>query len=815
MIPGGSHAVFRKIERVAMHPNRMFLAAGLAAALLTGCEPSKAPEPPAEAPSAAAESEPPTQERPEAPEPKPDSEPTADASSESADKSTPERPGPGSSGTQIVTSDGQVIPVSAGAAPGYVPDASCRECHALICDSYQHVGMARSAYRPTVDNIIEDYEHGTYYHEPSQRYYKMYHRDGVFYQKRYQLDANGRHINEYEARVDFIIGSGKNERTYVTRDPAGEFYQLPVSWYSKTHEWAMTPGYDKQNNPGFTRMVKRECMFCHNAYPQQPEGTDVLGQPFVYPETLPEGIGCQRCHGPGAEHTRVALDPKSGTKQVTSSIVNPARLEPQLRDDVCNQCHLQPSANPSSFLRLTGRSDYSYKPGERLRDYELVVDYSSPKKRAERFEINHEAYRLYQSPCYIKSNGAMSCLTCHDPHTKPEPEQRVAYFRSKCLTCHKIEQCNAAMAQQNSTHAAGGADCIPCHMPQHRPEDVIHVVAIDHWIRRDPAPEEWTAPRKERSKEPLGKPMPYSPEYAPQDKSELVLDLAMFAARRGAVHQLASIEDVIGKAKPAGAEPYLYLAELELAAGKTDYAVQSYRRVTKQFPKLLAGYTGLAFALSRQGKYEDVLPAAQHAVESNPASADAYQQLGTALLGLGRVNEAGPSFERAVRLRPFYIEARANLARAHAAAGDLQGAVAEYDRILAIDPLDIQTYSDLTELLVFLKRARVAIARLEHGLRLDPDSSTIRVSLAMALVADDQFDAALEAAAKARALGANEALVSAVEAIAYHQTGHGQEAISAYQRMEAAGKGPLKSNVLYTQLHDRAVALLTKRNEKP
>jgi len=798
-----------------MHPNRRYLVVGLAAALLAGCEPSKTPEPPAEATPAAAENEPTTQERPEAEEPEPDSQPTADANAEPAGQPTPDQPAPVSSATQIVTNDGQVIPVSTGAAPGYVPDASCRECHALICDSYQHVGMARSAYRPTVDNIIEDYDHGTYYHEPSQRYYEMSHRDGVFYQKRYQLDANGKHINEYEARVDFIIGSGKNVRTYVTRDPGGEFYQLPVSWYSKTHEWAMSPGYDKANNPGFTRMLKRECMFCHNAYPQQPEGTDVLGQPLAYPRTLPEGIGCQRCHGPGAEHTRVALNPESGPTQLRSSIVNPAHLEPQLRDDVCNQCHLQPSANPSSFLRLTGRSDYSYKPGERLRDYELVVDYGSAKTKAERFEINHAPYRLYQSPCYIKSNGAMSCLTCHDPHSKPEPDERVAYYRSKCLTCHKIEQCDAAMAQKDSAHADRGVDCIHCHMPKHRPEDVIHVVATDHWIRRDPAPEEWTAPLKELGKRHLGKPMPYSPDYAPQEKDKLVLNLAMFAARRGATYQLAAVENVIGKAKPTGADPYLYLAELELTAGKMDFAENSYRTITKQFPNLLAGYTGLAFALSRQGKYEDALTAAQEAVQLNPNSADAYQQLGTALLKLGRVNEAGPSFERAVQLRPMHIEARSNLARARAAAGDLQGAVAEYNRILAIDPLDIQTYSDLTELLVFLKQAKDAIARLEHGLRLEPNARTIQASLAAALVTDNQFDAALEAAAKARALGANEALVSAVEAIAYHQTGRGQKAIRAFQRMEAAGIGQIKSNVLYAQLRDRTVALLIKRNAKP
>ena len=41
-----------------------------------------------------------------------------------------------------------------------------------------------------------------------------------------------------------------------------------------------------------------ECMFCHNGYPRIPAGHERVGAEPVYVDPLPEGIDCQRCHGP-------------------------------------------------------------------------------------------------------------------------------------------------------------------------------------------------------------------------------------------------------------------------------------------------------------------------------------------------------------------------------------------------------------------------------------------------------------------------------------------------------------------------------------
>ncbi len=54
------------------------------------------------------------------------------------------------------------------------------------------------------------------------------------------------------------------------------------------------------------RRVRRECLFCHNAYPAEARIERPLRRdPFLSGTRLPEGIGCQRCHGPGAAHVEL------------------------------------------------------------------------------------------------------------------------------------------------------------------------------------------------------------------------------------------------------------------------------------------------------------------------------------------------------------------------------------------------------------------------------------------------------------------------------------------------------------------------------
>jgi hypothetical protein len=199
------------------------------------------------------------------------------------------------------------IRVTQGASPGYVNDRTCTYCHAEKYRSYQAVGMAKSFYRPTSRPPIEDFEHNHFFHAPSQRHYELSLRDGEYWFRRWQLDDEGQPINPFETKVDWILGSGHHVRTYLYQNASGELYQLPLAWYSQVGKWGMQPGYEGATHLGVSRQIRRGCMFCHNAYPDVPEGSDGYLEPHRFPNDLPEGTGCQRCHGPGDAHVRTLL----------------------------------------------------------------------------------------------------------------------------------------------------------------------------------------------------------------------------------------------------------------------------------------------------------------------------------------------------------------------------------------------------------------------------------------------------------------------------------------------------------------------------
>ena len=79
-------------------------------------------------------------------------------------------------------------------------------------------------------------------------------------------------------------------------------------------------------------------------------------------------------------------------EDVLSSIVNPAKLSPELRDDVCYQCHLQPTSKLTSFATRFGRDIYSYRPGEPLDEYQVHFDFDDGRNVKDRFQINHPAH---------------------------------------------------------------------------------------------------------------------------------------------------------------------------------------------------------------------------------------------------------------------------------------------------------------------------------------------------------------------------------------------------------------------------------------
>lgn len=616
---------------------------------------------------------------------------------------------------------------SEGAAAGYVDDNGCRRCHPVKFDSFQQVGMSQSMRRPSPEVMIEDFENNHYFHAPSERHYEMHWDGAVLRFERYQLTDEGARINSFETRVEWILGSGNKARSYLFRTAGGELFQLPIGWYTQNGEWNMSPGFESADHLGLNRTVRRECLFCHNAYPEVADGSDLPGQEHLFPENLPEGIGCQRCHGPGADHIRSVLR-KQPAEEIREAIVNPARLPPAQRDDVCYQCHLLPAVSMIGIRRF-GRGDYSFRPGQSLSDYLLHVDVEVAANHEQqnnglqenqngqtpghpRFEINHHAYRLRQSNCFQQSDQALSCLSCHDPHRKIARPAARDHFRDACLQCHQRHDPLPSTGRLTDDPE----DCVACHMPQRRTDDVVKVTMTDHRIAAGPFDaESLTAPKNKTT--PIIEDVSfYFPEQAPQGAlGELYRAMTVLRAGfdSGAMQHLAN---QLGQVRLDSAIPFLELGKAQLTAGDFESAISTLSWILKRRPDTPAAREWLGLALLRSGNLDAAVDALETAVRQSPENPETLHNLALVRIQQDRMNDALKLLERALALRPnmatsWYYHGKLlhQIERATEAEISLRHA-------LSVDPDHSRAYQMLTQVLRTLGRHDEAARFLQHGL---------------------------------------------------------------------------------------------------
>ena len=601
------------------------------------------------------------------------------------------------------------VRVSAGAAPGFVDDAICGSCHAGIATAYAGLGMGRSFYRPRRQGSPEAFG-VPFEHAPSRRVYEMVWRGEQLVFRRWQVGARGERVNEVEQPVDWVLGSGNHARTYLFRNPAGELWQLPIAWYSQEGRWGMAPGYDRADHDELSRQVQRECLVCHNAFAEVPAGTDTYGMPHRFPAALPEGIGCQRCHGPGAEHVRRAQSPDAWPGESAAGIVNPARLSPERRAEVCYQCHLQPAVAMPAVRRFD-RGDHSFRPGEPLAAHRVDLDpLEEGRQRSDRFEIVNQGYRLQQSRCFTASGAALTCLTCHSPHRKLPASERAAHYRSVCLSCHTAEQC------REPTHAAS-ADCTTCHMPARRTEDVVRVVMTDHRIQVPRAGVDLVAPREEHDPVLVGVELLRPAEAPPARQGEIYRAIGVLRSggARDAVPYLARL---FAADPPLDAEAWLRLAVGQLRVQSYSEAEVAVRRaLTAPGGDTPLAHVWLALSFAGQRRLDAALGELALASSRDPDLVEARFNRGRLLLSAGRTAEALPALERAVALRPTFAAGWLRVGEAKEVLGRRTEAIADYRRVLAIEPSTTDGYIALARALRAQGDAKGATEALALGAR--------------------------------------------------------------------------------------------------
>jgi predicted CXXCH cytochrome family protein len=675
---------------------------------------------------------------------------------------------------------------------GYVDPAACNECHADVAETYQHTGMARTFHRPSEQSMIEDFKRANrFVHKASGLTYTMIERDGKFFQRRSAAGFDGKKTDVLEEQIDYVIGSGNHGRAYLHRTEQGKLVQLPISWYvEKGGYWNMSPGLDRTDQPDMHGTVNADCIFCHTAYPLANDRKSQDDEQAL-PATLPEGIDCQRCHGPGAAHINAARA-KAGDDAIRKAIVNPGTLGRERQLEVCAECHLETSAHhlPNS-IRNYNRDLNSYRPGEPLGDYKIYFERAKNSKAPD-FETAHASYQLPRSECFQKTQ--MTCLTCHDPHDVPHGQQATQHYIQVCQQCHAATRDIAHDAAHKGVAMKAGSNCLTCHMPKRRPEAAVHIVLTDHRIQRFLPPGDLLAPIPEKvSAEDRTKVQPYYPKQPVEKDADLYLAVAQ--VNDAGIDGIGNLRAVLDSQHPKWPEPYVALGKAYAQAGQTDAALKSFQDALDRRTDDYDALDGIATTLLAANRTDEAIPFLQRGAKRYADDDRFLLNLGNTYLRQGRLSEAQDALAKTLAINPENGQARNLLGLCAVQSGDAQHAEENFREAIRLEPLLPEPHNNLANLLAGKQQFREAGFQFRRALALNPHYADAHHGLGLLLILTKQADEA-----------GNEFQAAAAEAPRNSQVwmdlgdlrnaqGRAQDAAAAYARVLAINPSSPDANL--------------------
>jgi Cytochrome c554 and c-prime/Tetratricopeptide repeat len=387
------------------------------------------------------------------------------------------------------------------ASATYVGSAACSRCHLAIANSFAKASMGHSLTRITPEFLktlpLPSGDASTYTDPKTGHTFTVHAENGKLLQTESEASPDGKPIFSNTHEMGWIIGTGENGfGALLSRD--GFLFQAPLSYYSRAAAWRLSPNYEFENQ-SFNRLIAPACLYCHSGRAQPIAG--IMGKYAATPFTQ-TSVGCENCHGPGSAHVEArgrgeGPESKPGRPAIADpTIVNPARLNPQLANELCMSCHQMGDTR----VLQSGKTYQNFRPGEPL-DHTFAI-FQIPPTRENPPQEDHleHYYSMSMSKCFRASQTSanpLRCISCHDPHVEPTAAEAPAYFNGKCLACHDPhvepgQSCTAPTSLRQQTKPVAD-NCIACHMPQREIRVISHSSATNHRIVRtadEPFPDE-------------------------------------------------------------------------------------------------------------------------------------------------------------------------------------------------------------------------------------------------------------------------------------------------------------------------------------
>lgn len=609
----------------------------------------------------------------------------------------------------------------------YVGMGQCKLCHQSIYDSFIKTGMGQSFDHATKQKSSAKFEkHTVIYDNYSDFYYHPFWDGDSMKIMEFRLKGKDTVYKRIE-KVDYIVGSGQHTNSHI-QSVNGYLNQMPMTFYTQKGQWDLPPGFEGGFNTRFSRKIGLECMSCHNSLPGFVEGSE---NKFT---SIPEGVSCERCHGPGSIHVQQR---SSGSKIDTSlyidySIINPGKLSIERQFDVCQRCHLQGNA-----VLKDGKSFFDFRPGMRLSDY-ITVFLPRYKDADDQFIMASHADRLKQSKCFIMSlknvkdtnalrpyKNALTCVTCHNPHVSVKVTGKEV-FNNACQKCHNSDTHNGLCTEKESVRNKVGDNCVSCHMPRSGAIDIPHVTVHDHYIRKPMKKEEVEKVKEfiglyainEKSPSNKIKAKAYIQQYDKFDYNPIFLDSAK--------------KYLSDRTKEDVKENFQLLVHLYFT--KQDYSqilkyvdILGKGDVLKNILTKKSLSNEDAWALYQIGEsyynvsdIDDAYSFYKRADELSPYNPEFKNKLGAALMAQKKVPEAMNVFEATLKENPKFVPALTNLGYANLISGDALKAELYYRHALALDPDYEPLLMNMAGLYIYQKKYKEAKEVLNTVIKRNP-----------------------------------------------------------------------------------------------
>jgi len=333
---------------------------------------------------------------------------------------------------------------------GFVGSLACMECHKNEYDRWKGSYHDRAMDEATDETVLGNFDNARFTHGGlTTRFFK---KQGKFY-----VHTQGPDGTFDDFQVTHTFGFYPLQQYLIPFD-GGKFQCLSIAWDEIKKRWYALPNYtdDPSDWLHWTNQSQNwngMCAECHSTNLKKGYDPDTGDYNTTWSQI---NVGCEACHGPGADHADWARIPEmgrpnladAGLKVKTRQIDSPAMMQ------ICARCHSR-----RAFI-----DDFSHQSID-------LMDYMIPSL------LEHGLYypdgqildEVFVSGSFMQSKmfaRGIKCSDCHDIHSLKLKEQG----NELCLTCHKKALYDTRAHHFHKKIHGGkesrGDDCVACHMPE-------------------------------------------------------------------------------------------------------------------------------------------------------------------------------------------------------------------------------------------------------------------------------------------------------------------------------------------------------------